>query len=440
MRACARHLISFTFSPHTTSLTPLSLSLHQGTLRDAFVVGIPWLGIKPAGLRAYIAFGGLVAAVEVVVVAVAIHGRPPPGEGAAAGVAVAIAATAPRPHPPGPSTFAPAAACAPVEGAPVEGAPMEGAPVKGGRASPPPPHLQARRLSSMDGVGLLLEGGAPPSAPPLPSRLLLAAPTRLLASARSSLAAVAGPELLKYLAFSVLTINLKSVFRHLDATLPKAIVREFGCAAPAGAVYAINPAIIMALVPLVGAATSHLAPFDLIHWGGYVSAVSPLWMVAFPRSLAAAGAFVATLSIGEAVWSPPWYAYSMAVAPDGREGLFTALASAPLFAAKLPTGALSGWLLHSFCPGNGPCPGPGDPGPVPAPGACDPRTLWGVITAITLTSPFTILIFQRWLRPADKNKGGGHGGGGYERVEEAAGRSGDAGSGSGADQPGVLLN
>ena len=205
----------------------------------------------------------------------------------------------------------------------------------------------------------------------------------------------------------MLTINLKSVFRHLDATLPKAVVRQFGCSSPAGFVYAINPALIMILVPLAGAATSHLAPFDLIHWGGYVSAVSPLWMVAFPASLAGAAAFVATLSVGEAVWSPPWYSYSMAVAPDGHEGLFTALASAPLFAAKLPTGALSGWLLARFCPGNGPCPGPGDPGPVPSPGGCDPRSLWGVITAITLTSPLTILVFQRWLRPAETKEGGG---------------------------------
>ena len=45
------------------------------------------------------------------------------------------------------------------------------------------------------------------------------------------------------------------------------------------------------------------------------------------------------------------YDYSMAVAPNGREGLFTALASAPLFLAKLPTGALSGALLQKFCAG-----------------------------------------------------------------------------------------
>ena len=49
--------------------------------------------------------------------------------------------------------------------------------------------------------------------------------------------------------------------------------------------------------------------------------------------------FVVCLSLGEAIWSPRWYDYSMSVAPEGREGIWTALASAPLFAAKLPTGA-----------------------------------------------------------------------------------------------------
>lgn len=52
-----------------------------------------------------------------------------------------------------------------------------------------------------------------------------------------------------------------------------------------------------------------------------------------------AALFVVTLSLGESFWSPRWYDYSMSLAPLGREGIFTALASAPLFAAKLPTGA-----------------------------------------------------------------------------------------------------
>ncbi len=45
--------------------------------------------------------------------------------------------------------------------------------------------------------------------------------------------------------------------------------------------YSINPAMIMTLVPLVGAAATHYSHFDMIHYGSYVSALSPLWMALF---------------------------------------------------------------------------------------------------------------------------------------------------------------
>lgn len=106
----------------------------------------------------------------------------------------------------------------------------------------------------------------------------------------------------------------------------------------AGAVYSINPAMIIILVPLVSAVTSGQRHFKMIHYGGYLSALSPFWLVALQSELGAI-MFVVTLSLGEAIWSPRWYDLTMEVAPVGKEGLFTALASAPLFLAKLPTGA-----------------------------------------------------------------------------------------------------
>ena len=48
-----------------------------------------------------------------------------------------------------------------------------------------------------------------------------------------------------------------------------------------GLVYSINPCVIMFLVPVVGALTTGAAHFDMIHLGGYVSALAPFWMVAF---------------------------------------------------------------------------------------------------------------------------------------------------------------
>lgn len=57
--------------------------------------------------------------------------------------------------------------------------------------------------------------------------------------------------------------------------------------------------------------------------------------------------FVIQLSLGESIWSPRWYDYSMSVAPEGREGVFTAMASAPLFLGKFVTGDHSADLALS---------------------------------------------------------------------------------------------
>ena len=62
---------------------------------------------------------------------------------------------------------------------------------------------------------------------------------------------------------------------------------------------------------------------------------------------------IVTLSIGEAIWSPKLYEYSVAVAPQGREGTYLAMASAPIFATKLAVGGFSGYLLSEYCPAEG---------------------------------------------------------------------------------------
>ena len=185
-----------------------------GNLRDVFVVGVPALGLRPAGLRAYVALGGLVAAVEVVVILCAVHGRPPPSAGEGEVVDVGHG------HGPAASAFAPVAV-APVAPPPVP--PSN----DGGRATPVPPlDPPARRLSSMDGIGLLLD--SPPPAGPRP-RALSPRLSSLYTAIHSRLAPVCSGELAKFVIVSIACINLKSIFRHIDSTLPKAIVRTFGC-------------------------------------------------------------------------------------------------------------------------------------------------------------------------------------------------------------------
>ena len=106
-----------------------------------------------------------------------------------------------------------------------------------------------------------------------------------------------------------------------DGTLPKYMVREFGPDVPKGRVYSINPALIIILVPIITAATSAVDPLIMIHYGTYVSALS-VFFLAFSTSIPACVLFVITLSIGEAVWSPRLYDYTMSVAQEGREGTY----------------------------------------------------------------------------------------------------------------------
>jgi hypothetical protein len=120
--------------------------------------------------------------------------------------------------------------------------------------------------------------------------------------------------------FSVLTlflINLNTIFRHLDATLPTYLVRCFGASYPKGIVYSINPFIIMWLTPVIAALTSTYAHYDMIKYGGYVSALSPFFMVVATETWAVV-LFVVFLSLGEAIWSPRVYDYTMSIAPEVR--------------------------------------------------------------------------------------------------------------------------
>lgn len=171
-------------------------------------------------------------------------------------------------------------------------------------------------------------------------------------------------------------------FSRRDGTMPKYMVREFGENTPKGQVYAINPALIIVLVPIITAATTAVDPLIMIHHGTYVSALS-VFFLAFSTSLPACVLFVITLSIGEAIWSPRLYDYTMSVAQEGREGTYMALSSAPLFLAKLPVGFLSGLLLQRYCPEHL------EEGEVR-----HSKTMWWIIGLTTIISP--LLITALW--------------------------------------------
>jgi len=62
--------------------------------------------------------------------------------------------------------------------------------------------------------------------------------------------------------------------------------------------------------------------------------------------------------------------YSILHSTQGREASFSALAAAPLFAAKVPVGLLSGYLVHTYLPEDG--------------SRRDGQTMWLIIGLLTL--------------------------------------------------------
>ena len=73
---------------------------------------------------------------------------------------------------------------------------------------------------------------------------------------------------------------------------------------------------------------------------------------------------------------------SVCCAKEGHEGVFAAFAFAPTFLAQLPVGALSGFLLSTYCPNENYCNG---------------TKLWGVVFGMALLSPLMMMVWWRWL-------------------------------------------
>jgi len=154
---------------------------------------------------------------------------------------------------------------------------------------------------------------------------------------------------LRFFAFSILMVNLRSIFRHLDATLPKYLVRVHGNKVNKGLIFAINPTMIILLVPILTSITASWDTFLVIKLGALISSTSAVFLCV-SESIWAAVWFVLQLSLGEALWSPRFLNYQVSVAPEGKEAAFMALANAPLFLSKFPAGWLSGYLLATLCP------------------------------------------------------------------------------------------
>ena len=181
---------------------------------------------------------------------------------------------------------------------------------------------------------------------------------------------------------SIVLLGARSIFRHIDATLPKWLQRTLGQGVPYGTLYAINPLCIIVLVPLLQHLLRRVDSYTVIGAGTLLSAAAPFILGLAAPSIASVATFMVVVSLGEATYSPRAIEYAMALAPVGQEAVYSTLASTPLFLVKLLVGNLSGQLLESFCPQARPT---------------DCGDVWTVIGCIAASTPACLAAGHKWL-------------------------------------------
>ena len=191
----------------------------------------------------------------------------------------------------------------------------------------------------------------------------------------------------KFVTMIVLLMGVRIVYRHLDATFPKYMIREFGKEVMYGSIIAINPFLIVILIPIFAPLSYQFSAYTQITFGALVTSISPFFL-ALDNQMWSAIMFVVILSIGEALWSPRLYEYTINITEEGKEGIYMALASSPMFIATLITGATSGLFLESFCPEHG---------------KRESWKMWSMIGAITLTSPILLYFFKNRIEITDED-------------------------------------
>jgi MFS family permease len=226
------------------------------------------------------------------------------------------------------------------------------------------------------------------------------------------------PNFYRFLGFLTLIVFVRIVFYHMHYTFPKFGLRELGEGAPIGRLWGLlNPAVIILLVPVIGALSQKISSYKMIAIGTSIAA-APVFLLAMPprwfQPLADTwfGSFIAhdwlgvadpvvnplyvvipifvvIFSIGEAFWSPRLYEYTASIAPKGKVASYLALSLLPYFLASFVTGMFSGKLLEWFCPAEGPR---------------HSQTLWLIVASMAAICPLGIITLKRFLRSHEEGR------------------------------------
>jgi len=190
-----------------------------------------------------------------------------------------------------------------------------------------------------------------------------------------------------FIAFIGLLVLVKMIFQYNHSLYP-VYMERIGLKLWTGKLYAINPAIIIFLVPVMTAITGRMKAYNVITVGAFISAGSVFFM-GLGESIALIVMFQVVLSIGEAIYSPRIYDYTANIAPPGREASYMAYSKAPMFFAKVAAGPITGLLLANLCAEEGPR---------------NTELMWIIVGASCMLSPITLFLARRWLDVESREK------------------------------------
>ena len=192
-----------------------------------------------------------------------------------------------------------------------------------------------------------------------------------------------------FMVFIFLLVMVKMIFQYNHSLYPLYMDRV-GFGDWTGKLYAINPAIIIILVPVMTAITGQMKSYNCIMLGSFIAA-SSVFVLGFGESIMLIVMFQVILSIGEAIYSPRIYEYTASIAPEGREASYMAYSKAPMFFAKVAAGPATGILLFNLCPESG---------------ARNTELMWIIVGVTTMVSPVMLLLGRRWLDVESRRKRG----------------------------------
>lgn len=193
-----------------------------------------------------------------------------------------------------------------------------------------------------------------------------------------------------FIVFIFLLVLVKMIFQYNHSLYPLYMER-IGLKEWTGRLYAINPLIVIFLVPVMTAVTGRMKGFNVILVGSFIAAGS-VFFLGLGESILLIVLFQVVLSLGEAIYSPRVYDYTASIAPPGKEASYMAYSKAPMFFAKVAAGPATGLLLANLCP---------------AEGARNTELMWIIVGASTMLSPITLLIGRKWLDVENRRKPAG---------------------------------